>query len=103
MRVPEVHLRHRTAERQVLGADVVMILRVGLDEGLGRRDHGRWTGVACDRRPGGGNYTRASAPQAAIVPRAASGHRAARLKRPSWHSTAASPPRAARGTPPPVR
>src|SRR5437879_13066024 len=67
MRVPEVHLRHRTAERQVLGADLVLILRVGLDEGLGRRDHGRWTGVECDRRPGGGNYTRASAPQAAIV------------------------------------
>ena len=48
MRVPQVHLRHRAAQRQILGADLVLVLRVRLDERLGRRGHGGILG--CRRR-----------------------------------------------------
>src|ERR1700758_2743240 len=40
MRVPQVHLRHRAAERQVLLRHVVLVLCVGLDEGPCGGDHG---------------------------------------------------------------
>src|SRR3974377_910642 len=40
MGVPQVHLRHGAAERQVLDGDVVLVLGVGFYQGPGRRRHG---------------------------------------------------------------
>src|SRR5882757_8381467 len=58
MRVPEVHLRHRTRQRQILFRHIVLILGIGLDQRLGRRGHGSafekkgWTAIIrWDRRP----------------------------------------------------
>src|SRR5882672_1027581 len=64
MRVPQIHLRHRAAQRQILAADLVLVLRVGFNERFGRSDHGLDFFRCADE---GADYTCAPAGAAAIV------------------------------------
>src|SRR5579863_6698694 len=62
MRVPQVHLRHRAAQRQILGADLVLVLRVGCDQRTCGGSHGdSLVGWRC------ADYTRAPSGSAVMV------------------------------------
>src|SRR5579859_658137 len=66
MGVPQIHLRHRAGERQVLLRHLVLVLRVGLDERPGGSDHGGFFRGSGRLSPAA-DYTRTAGGAAPIV------------------------------------